>query len=55
MSVAWNGPEIGKSVDLLKKPLDLNFADNLHGLHFETNNLFAKAGAIVESVLNRKN
>ena len=54
MSVAWIGPEIGELVDKLKKPLDLNFDDNILGLHFNTNNLFPKYGAIVESVLNRK-
>ena len=55
MCVAWNGPEIGDADDTLKKAPDLNFADNRLGVHFKTNNLFAEAGATVESVLNMKN
>ena len=36
MCVAWNGPEIGEADDTLKKALDLHFADNRLGVHFNT-------------------
>ena len=50
MFVAWNGPKIGEADDTLKKALDLNFADNRHGVYFKTNNLFATAGANEKSI-----
>ena len=55
MFVAWNGPEMGDSYEIMQKSLNRHFENTRMGIHFKMQNLFKTAGPTVDSILDRKN
>ena len=52
---AWNGPEIGECIDILRKSLDFHYEKTRLGVNFKTNNLFNTVGLTINNILKRKN
>ena len=55
MFVAYNGPDIGQSDDVLKQALDDNFKSLRTGWHFTKNTPFNSVGITVDKILKRNN